>query len=702
MSEIYLGHHTYFYEHLNKVVVKIGDNIDEVLLDNLESSVLSFFIKNPNKDIYKTELMDLWQAQYVMEHSLTRVISTLRKKLGDTTKPVKFIKTVPRIGYRFIGEGVEYSLPPSSFSEKEELPIFDSDTKNVETKQPLTDTSPGLKNSLPKHNYIWYLFVVTAFLAVVFIYLTQKDDIVQVKFSQSPVVELINDDVHKKQYSVDPTGNVIAYAAFTSLNHSHLKFKKLDSEQITQYQKGESSYWSPTWINEHQLAVIEYGSGNCAIKKLTLSKDYEVTKDQFVISCNTLTASKGLVALNDHTLIMSDTSTISEPMQMFSINIESGAKKLIGPTFSDGHGVYRIYISPNKDYLVTLSTKDWISTDIHVFQTKNLEKHVWHNNVNLPIFSVALDDNKIIHKTDKGSLSVVFFKNNKSDAYPIPILLTRPIYSPTYFPGGFIFSEGFYYAQKVVINNLGTETKTPLFSLTGTKIQKPELVKNSGVIYNSNKNGISQVWYYDLDKKTHTQISRFDSRHLIEGKVFDDTSNRLAISTNFGIYLSHFDKTGNPIDSILIDGQIPQFWKGKLLFNRQKSGNAVYVLNDKTNEAEPLIEHGAYHVSSDGEDLYYSKYYQPGIWRFNESGEDYLVYRKIESVKQQKWMVKDGTLFISYPNSEDIIKVDLTTKETTTFSKAGCVDLALVSKGKCISVVREIVPNRLLRYQFNE
>jgi DNA-binding winged helix-turn-helix (wHTH) protein/TolB-like protein/Flp pilus assembly protein TadD len=60
-----------------------------------------------------TLLSAIWPGVIVEENSLTQNISTLRQVLGETRTENRYIATVPRKGYRFVGEVTERSAGPT-------------------------------------------------------------------------------------------------------------------------------------------------------------------------------------------------------------------------------------------------------------------------------------------------------------------------------------------------------------------------------------------------------------------------------------------------------------------------------------------------------------------------------------------------------------------------------------------------------------
>src|ERR1700680_442230 len=66
---------------------------------------LLFLIQNHGHLIEKADVMKaLWGDSFVEESNLTVSMSLLRKALGDDANEQKYIQTVPRRGYRFVGD----------------------------------------------------------------------------------------------------------------------------------------------------------------------------------------------------------------------------------------------------------------------------------------------------------------------------------------------------------------------------------------------------------------------------------------------------------------------------------------------------------------------------------------------------------------------------------------------------------------------
>ncbi len=68
-------------------------------------ALLLILAGSPGRTLSKHDLIEsVWQGTFVEEGNLTFTINLIRKALGDSSREPRFIQTVPRRGYRFIGQ----------------------------------------------------------------------------------------------------------------------------------------------------------------------------------------------------------------------------------------------------------------------------------------------------------------------------------------------------------------------------------------------------------------------------------------------------------------------------------------------------------------------------------------------------------------------------------------------------------------------
>lgn len=76
---------------------------------------LLYLLQNSGRVLTKQELMQqIWPDSFVEEATLAQNIFTLRRVLGEVATQLQYIETVPRIGYRFIGQVEKQTVPIST------------------------------------------------------------------------------------------------------------------------------------------------------------------------------------------------------------------------------------------------------------------------------------------------------------------------------------------------------------------------------------------------------------------------------------------------------------------------------------------------------------------------------------------------------------------------------------------------------------
>src|ERR1700752_4384558 len=75
--------------------------------------VLAILLEQPGEVVTREELQKrLWPDTFVdVEHNLNTAINKIREVLGDSAESPRFVETLPRRGYRFIGE-LKPAVPP--------------------------------------------------------------------------------------------------------------------------------------------------------------------------------------------------------------------------------------------------------------------------------------------------------------------------------------------------------------------------------------------------------------------------------------------------------------------------------------------------------------------------------------------------------------------------------------------------------------
>lgn len=684
MTDYRIHKDTYFCTTQNTLKLQIGTEVQEIALDNLESKLLEYFIANPGKVISKDELMGIWSSQYVMEHSLTRVISTLRKKLGSINDLSALIKTVPREGYQYNGLAVAEQ---------------NQSHQPVAVEKPLKDKKPG-KNT--------YILTGILLITVVF-YLLYDHNSNQQQYSQAQTLpsvhEIVDSLTLKEGVALNMDGETLVYAAKEKQGKWFLKAASLKDQFSWQHAIENYNLLSPTWLNEREIIYVMHNSEHCSIRKINLYKAPGNNIGIPIGSCDVRNPSRGLSTLDKNTILLSDSQAANLPMQLVTIDVGSGKKRVHHNDSYSGLGVYRLFTSPNKQYVATLSSKNWFDTDINVFEAEQLTQPIWSKTVDYPLFSIAFDNEKLVFKDEKGRFRIASYTDTSNkNGKTVPLVITRPVYSPTYAPNGFFFTEGGMITQNISLTSMDSTDKQMLTDMGSVSIKKPVMLSdNKLMIYASNQTGINQIWSKNLTTGKYEQLSRFEHSYFIESIAVDEVSGLIAIETNNEIILGKFDITGKVIVEHHLDGKMPSFWQGKLLFSVIKDNQSiVYQFDPIQQSTDILIENGAFKTLSEQGQLFYSKYHTSGIWRYNEQGQDSLIYDEKSSYVGEDWDIYQQYLYIRNTDGNvDQVKIDEPKAKLVKSYNNSCLSLNIVSKDTCLSVDREPSINRLLKFNFN-
>ncbi|HKP70966.1 MAG TPA: winged helix-turn-helix domain-containing protein [Pyrinomonadaceae bacterium] len=102
---------------------RVSKNGTAVTLTPRAFDVLDVLLRNTGQVVEKRQLFDeVWQETFVSDNALTKVIKELRHALHDAADSPRYIETVPKRGYRFIGDVTESPEPLNGSMPASETP----------------------------------------------------------------------------------------------------------------------------------------------------------------------------------------------------------------------------------------------------------------------------------------------------------------------------------------------------------------------------------------------------------------------------------------------------------------------------------------------------------------------------------------------------------------------------------------------------
>lgn len=185
---------------------------------------LLVLIKNKGQVVDKDTLMDeVWGDTFVEEAALKQNISTLRRKLESLQTGKQFIETIPRRGYRFVGDVREifdeeeiyvvetrtrtHIIANHEIHNSEELPQTTSKENTSVLTLPQTVSITKNKFLLATSALVLIIIAFTGYFTVR--YLLSPQTMAEEKFSQFEMIKLTaNGNIHK--IAISPDGKYIA------------------------------------------------------------------------------------------------------------------------------------------------------------------------------------------------------------------------------------------------------------------------------------------------------------------------------------------------------------------------------------------------------------------------------------------------------------------------------------------------------------
>jgi len=236
--------------------------------------ILRMLLERPGKLVTREELQKaLWPADTFVDfdHSVNAAVNRLRDALGDSANDPCLIETLPRRGYRFIGEVKSPEPAPSGT----ESPSVDAPA-HPESGQPAAQQQAAVAAVAAARPWyriaLWSLFAGLMVVAAVYAYLRARSRVETISFTTVPFTSLRGLEVAP---SFSPDGRRVVFAWFPNFadfsisdanNDGYdLYVKAAGSEKLVRLTNHPSLWISPAWspdgkqIAFHRLSKADNG-----------------------------------------------------------------------------------------------------------------------------------------------------------------------------------------------------------------------------------------------------------------------------------------------------------------------------------------------------------------------------------------------------------------------------------------------------------
>ncbi|MFT6834934.1 MAG: transcriptional activator of cad operon [Francisellaceae bacterium] len=604
-------------------------------LEVRESGVLAYFCKHANQQITRNELIDnVWHGQIITDNAVNRVITKLRKALGDDAKNSKFIQTLPRIGYKFI-----------------------ANTSLVEPRK--------LESAeLSKPSYQWK--VATLFLLIAATYLVLVSNTPEIKPLKT-VSALTRDAGLESDAVISPNGKFLSYSS-RNKRWKKLVIKNTATGAISQVSDNAGDASSATWSTDSTNLIYMYNNRSvCQIKRVFLL-DNAISREEVIHNCPI--GSYGRVAYNhnDSKIVYSERRTPEQPYLLYSLDIQSGYKqKLNQPSpFNAGHIFFDLHPSEDKLLLSTPDEQQW-----HAFYLLDLKEststYLFKKDEYICCAILNHAGNKIVVMGPYPNQSLVemdFTGNNTTKIINSTHLISRVsrINNSTdyIYSGSQLNFDISFYDEKL---------KTSVAIIDSSVVDRlPDISNdNEQLAYISREANTAQVWLYNVNNHSRSQISQFTGHQHYQDLLFSPDNSKLSLLMSYGIKLLNISTRETQLVKIPLQVARGMSWfdETTLAFSLKVEGKwQVHHYSIITKKITLIDEDWAYikYSKNPKETAFIS---QNNDLYINENRINLAKFNMIDYNRIFNFQVKDEHLYYldNSSNSLNVIKMNLTNQQ---------------------------------------
>ena len=650
----------------------------------------------------KEELLKLtWPDTFVEEANLSYNISLLRKALGDGEDGQRFIETVPKRGYRFVGKvreegnkGVELTLPSQTGAD-----LADGIWSSVSRAEP--EAVPAVSGvaaqaqmvSFRKKGLTLALAVMVILLSVIVGGLYKLVAPSQSQPPNSPAEPRVIPITSRPGYETDaafsPDGNQVAFVAEGDI-YLALIGAGVPLQRTATPARESDPVWSP---DGHYLAFFRHGEGGGVYLIPTLSGHERRLAEAFPQRVpNNLNLS---FSPDGKLIAVVDKGAAEEPFSIFLILVETGEKWRLTLPPGGSIGDYSPAFSPDGSTLAFARKPSLDVSDIYVVPVTGGEPgRLTHENTNTFGLTWTSDGRSIIFSSrGKNGFRPHLWRIPAAGGTPERVsIYAQDLHQPAISRQGsrLAYTQAIF---EVNIWRLGLTESTgkvlvPSELVHSTEIDTSPSYSSDGkrIAFTSARTGMPEIWVCDSSGDNQDRLTDLSSSST--GTPCwspDDTQIAFESSPegNKDIYLVSAGG-GKPrrLTTEPSEDQCPSWSRdGRwVYFGSNRSGSLqIWKMPSAGGPAVQVTKEGGFEgfESPDGKFFYYTKGLRiPGIWRVPvEDGAESLVLSHNKAGSWRYWaVVKQGIYFATWELGEKAI-------EFFNFTTGKIIRVATLDKG---------------------
>ncbi len=624
---------------------------EEIYLEPRIMRLLVLLCSKPGEVMLKSTLIEtIWASKHINEEGLTKAISVLRKALENP----HLIKTVPKQGYAFQGNiaWLGKSEAKRTSFKRESIPIAVASVAMLMILTLFSVTlvrTDGSNENNPSFEYTYMTYTQGLHLSpaisstdlIAYVTKEDKDETFRLIVKSSASGDIIYQSDHAigdASYPVfSPASDAIAFIARKS-GQTFLNILTLANAKMeTIYQLGDRSFSHVDWSPDGALLVFS--------DKPSGARSYD------------------LYTYNLQTREV--------------VQLTEDAYNEFNPVFSsDGKRIAFLQSHPNFTQK-SLSVYSMNSGRVQALKAigKQVYDHDWTDGDEGLLFTSNNDFGSFIHKLDLSTGDESIISNHG-------------------------FSQVSVHSDKILACNYGCDNNLWMRSLI--EEEAPKLIANSSrhellgvlspdkssIVYISNRSGSFQLWLYQVDNESSTQLANVEGRLFYDRISWSPDSKSILVSVRSGekTKILRISIENDRLETLLEDNHLNRF-------PNYQSADEFHFISDRSGKKElwsfhietreitrlshlvPSIDFAE--MGGDGM-IYFSKSNKNGIWRSTLDGNNEEHLMTIDENEHVHWELVGDTIYY----------LDQTTSVLSAFD----------TKNNTISVMVELLPDHQGQY----
>lgn len=489
-----------------------------IQLEPMMVELLSYFCQNVDQIISKDTLIEqVWLGRIVSDNAVSKLITKLRKVLGDDAKQPKFIATFPKKGYKFIIAAAPLNEQNNN-SDLNTAPEQTEQTNPDAILQMRPQIGPEVSYSPPRKG-LWLFAIISSIILITIIsFNTLRQQSQKTLFISNHAKALTTDAGDEMYPDFSPDGTRVAYMSARN-DRMHLIIKNVINERIVEISHANHMSVGPaSWSADGKLiAYLVATPQQCQYYIRTIS-DLELGEPQLIHNCPAGSYGKISFTHDTNRLIYAENAGPNTPYSLFEIDLTTNKiKRLNQPeTFLVGNSQFDLHPTDNKLLISSPDKQQWegfYALDLETEQLTLLFKQdayiccgIWsHSGIRVVLmgeypayqllsYDLAGKDKQVIYS---GSLK---------------------LRSPSRHINGsdYLFSSG-QNNYNLHLINLSTQQQRVIANNSVDEKLATFAHHNNQIAYIGLASGTEEIWLTTVENNQRVKLTQFsDSRHYVD------------------------------------------------------------------------------------------------------------------------------------------------------------------------------------------